>query len=440
VIRLTSVLASCAVVALLASSCKLSSCKDGSDPDPNTCRCKDGEQLTADDCGLEPSACPDGFPTNPDTCTCRDGTKLSHDECDLCAGLDAIDLGTARDQDFEDYVRSLCERPITFALDENAVLRLRLTAGAQAVALKLAHDTSTKTAGQVSAPAGAEQDLVLSLPAGTYRALVTTQAAEQVNFALSMRVEPRIPAEPSPDPGTRKEDAQEVGDPAQLRVFGGYVGDLDGEDYYRVDVPENAVLTYGLSDVSGRVAAQLYQDASLIDENRPYSSIQGATDADAIQAINLENGTYYLRVIPVSGGHNFYTLRVSAEAYETVEHSPEPANDWQDALDLGLIPAKPPLDIGGYVGGTDTEDFYEFELEENSALTYTFGNVLGRVVGQLYAAETQLNLDMHLDRADVAQVDYTHTVELPAGAYFMRVTPYSGTNSLYTLTLSAVPQ
>ena len=72
-------------------------------------------------------------------------------------------------------------------------------------------------------------------------------------------------------------------------------------DYYRFELKQNSTLTLATTDVAGRVRVQIYADAPLIDESKPYAQYDVDSTADLTQNMNLPKGVYYIRITPLQG-------------------------------------------------------------------------------------------------------------------------------------------
>jgi hypothetical protein len=240
-------------------------------------------------------------------------------------------------------------------------------------------------------------------------------------------------------PGTDKEHALDLGVLGATAVTKTkqYVGTRQSEAYYKFEIAHNAIVTYGGQKANASVQIQLFPNKTQIDEKKPYTAINVAPDSDMLQTIQLEKGIYYLRAVPNSGSPIF-DLTVSAEEYAPLEHDPEPGEDPESAQDVGTL-GTDSMVFGGYVGGTDPEDFYRFELASNTTVAFSGDHVFGNVYIQIFAYAATINESMPLYQINAADGGNTDMQSMPSGSYLVRVIPINGnplSSSLYSLNLN----
>jgi len=205
---------------------------------------------------------------------------------------------------------------------------------------------------------------------------------------------------------------------------------VDDEDWFLFELAESAVFTYGATSDSG-VTSHLYVEAPLY---RPEEALDSATwnASSTPRQLPLERGIYLLQV----GGVGLYEFSLSAERYST----PEPANDLGEGPESAL-----PVDfsrgqaaVGGYVGMTDTDDFYAFTLSADTSLLAAFTDLRGTVTGSVQRRGDPLGQSEGSVPGSGSASSETR-IPLAAGEYLFRVTTGYRTSALYTLTLRQEP-
>lgn len=289
-----------------------------------------------------------------------------------------------------------------------------------------------------------DRHLIAALPAGDF--LVTVSAADGMTFGISFVLELGAtfyePAESEPEPGPSQERALNLGLlTSKERKLGGYVGAIDAEDYYHFSLDRQAtVVLDGANIRGGGVAVQLFDGATVINENMARYSINPGARGDQRLSVPLPKGEYFVRVSATDGTAGaLYTLRASAAPYGTASVQ-DPGPDSVSAHPLGTLSTEPEL-RSEYVGLLDAEDYFSFELRTPTLVTIDATNVLaGRITIQLFDDAQVINESAPRYSASASQgSDQRQTVPLPAGRYFVRVTAADGTiAALYALTCSGI--
>lgn len=217
------------------------------------------------------------------------------------------------------------------------------------------------------------------------------------------------------------------------QVIADSIGGTDRNDYYRFDLTQplsrfNLTLS-GLSVGAGvellasdgdRIANSFYRGGS------PSSSPLGFSR-------ELDAGTYYIRVSPSDNTAN-YSLSLSAPALILL---PDAAGSTKDtARDIGVLTGN--RSFQDSVGTKDFDDYYRFELNQDTELTLNFSAVDSSTYVSL------IDSDDREVRRLLGGPAGTLIQQLPLmrGTYYVVVTPYSAfgktliTSTNYTLSLS----
>jgi uncharacterized protein YkwD len=96
------------------------------------------------------------------------------------------------------------------------------------------------------------------------------------------------------------------------------------------------------------------------------------------------------------------------------------------------------------IGGTDSKDFFKFNLKSHSSLTARLGALKGNANLELFQDRNQNGrVDpgelIASSRAPGRRAESIQIVGLDRGTYFLRVTPNPGNKTTYSLTTSAKP-
>jgi len=382
----------------------------------------------------EESPCSDGTEPAEGSCTCADGQQVAQSECDLCEGVPTdVSLGQIEENSTskQGKANNLCFATYTFETDENGALELALSDTSGTVTAKILPTSEGMPLKTVTVGANSSANDDVNLPAGSYLVSVEGPAGGSA-FELELSLHPYETDAPIGDPSDDPDEPFSIGTLDGVQTVGEVVGGSDAADFYSFDLVENAVVSYAVRDVSGRVQAHLYRNEGLFNADKYIDVID--TSTELTHSLNLEKGPYLVRLTGV-GESSLYTLSADAELYEPYEPGEDPGDD-DEPYDLGTLD-KLVDELGGYVGVTDSEDFYAFELEDDNTVTFAVENVLGRVIFQLYEQSSIFAQDDYVSYLDVATDAVSEPIALSAGKYLVRITPQNaGVGSLYELAFS----
>jgi hypothetical protein len=197
-------------------------------------------------------------------------------------------------------------------------------------------------------------------------------------------------------------------------------------------VDENATLNLSLERATASLTLTLARLEPVVEIQKVYAG--PASDAFAKLAVSA--GQYRIKV-ETSSSQATYQIgldRVPRSAPSPLDPGEEPAV----ALDLGELGTVVKTSEE-YVGTTDAEDFYRFQLSENAVVTYTLQTDSFDARAQLFEDAEQL------DEANGALLSLTaypepqtERLNLESGVYFFRVAARASSIN-YTLKLSAEP-
>ena len=222
-----------------------------------------------------------------------------------------------------------------------------------------------------------------------------------------------------------------------------YNGDTDGEDWYKIVVPEEGKLTFL---VKAETTLNLgwfgmytpKADGTGVDyRNDRWMNASGKDTTLVYEVPDVSIGTYYVKVSR-SGGYGGYRVTCYFTSHAD-EADPEPNDTWKEALTLKSGPAITGQLGYNYNNSTDQVDWYKIDVDKEGAAVFSV------------KTETTLNLGwfgMYTPKADGTDVDYrndrwmnasgkdttlVYTVpDCKPGIYYVRVTR-SGGYGTYTL-------
>lgn len=214
---------------------------------------------------------------------------------------------------------------------------------------------------------------------------------------------------------------------ASTSNFSDWVGSSDTNDFYRFNVTSRGTVGLTLSGLSNDADLRLIQDRNnngAIEAGEILaSSALGGTQVDRISRM-LDAGTYFIAVDRYSGD-TFYNLQTQFQ----------PVDGAGDTLAgaRGISVGPTTVSFTDQIGGADPSDYYRFTL--NNTSDFRLG-----MAGMTADADVQLlNSSGAVITSSTAGGRANESIisQLNAGTYYVRVYPYGGANTNYTLSLSA---
>ncbi len=326
--------------------------------------------------------------------------------------------------DTNDYYRFTLANTSDFSL---ALSQLQADADVQLLSSTGAIITESLNSGSNS------ETINTRLTAGTYYVRIypylgtTTQPLNSsTTYQLSLSAIPALDTA-----GNTLNTARNLGALGISQTISEYVGTTDPTDYFRFTLNTSSNFNLSVDNLTADADVRLIRDINgngLVDANEILaSSTAGGSTSEFISTL-LAAGTYFVNVYQFSG-NTAYSLSLGA--------SPVGDNTLGTANNLGALTASRSID--GFVGTSDTDDYYRFNLNTNQALSLA-------LTGLSSDADLQLIRDFNsngiLDAGDIlANSDRSGSSpefifrDLAAGTYFARVSQYAGDTN-YTLTLT----
>ncbi|AUS99236.1 hypothetical protein CLI64_01850 [Nostoc sp. CENA543] len=248
-----------------------------------------------------------------------------------------------------------------------------------------------------------------------------------------------------PEPNNTLSSADLISNLSNFQITD-FVGSADNLDYYRFTLNITSHIRLILSGITqNTVTVSIIYDANgngNIDFNDTLYSSSAYTSSNATINQTLGAATYFIRVSPSSGTNTNYTLNFTATAAPPSTSS-DPGNNLNTALNLGTLYGT--RTFTEFVGTADNNDFYQFYLPINTSFSLTLTGITQNTVtvSVIYDANGNGNIDFNdtlYSSSAYTSSNATINQTLGTATYFIRVSPSSGTNTNYTLSLTGPPQ
>lgn len=277
----------------------------------------------------------------------------------------------------------------------------------------------------------------LQLPSGEYYVRVLGKG-NVTDFDLELSLAP-LPV-PADNAGNTLAAAAELGVISGKVNASDFIGEVDSDDYYRLEIDAVSDVELSVTGLSiGDAALAIGRDGDedgMLDAGEWLSlSDEEGDEPELVQLGFLPAGEYFVRVNRISGNSNYDLTVVS-----TASNVPgDPAgDDPTNAMDLGMLASA--INVNGFVGDLDPVDVFKFSV----ASTVGFAAMLGTLGAD---ADIELYKDLNGDKVlgadellassyNVGTLDETIVLSgLVAGEYYLVVQQYEG-DATYELTLT----
>ncbi|MGD1715696.1 PPC domain-containing protein, partial [Dapis sp. BLCC M172] len=256
----------------------------------------------------------------------------------------------------------------------------------------------------------ATDSITRNLGTGNYVARVYRHGTANTNYNLQLEADQAGPPGPHRNIGTLH----------GRRNFQDFVGSTDRNDDYRFSLSEPNRVNLTLNGLTQDADLRLYRRNANGSLTSIASSTRGGTATDSITR-NLGTGNYVARVNRFGGANTNYNLRLEAD---------QAGNSRFVARNIGQLSGT--RNFQDFVGSTDTNDYYRFNLP-------WFRNRLDITLNGLGA-----DADLHLLNSSGTVIASstrggtnadTITRTLNPGTYYARVNRFGGANTNYNLRL-----
>ena len=241
------------------------------------------------------------------------------------------------------------------------------------------------------------------------------------------------------DPGDRPGNAYDVGLLNRLRSFSQTVSPTDTIDYYRFTLNDFSEVTVSLSESTGNGRLSMWQDVNNNGISESGESIYDVGSSTDEVTVNLNSGTYFVRILSDSNNETSYNLDLTGTVINNPNPPTNPGNRLGEAYNVGLL--NTPQSFSQTVTAIGTTDYYRFTLDDFSQVSLSLSEPRGganlSIVqdannnGIFESGELIYNvIDVNNNRDDRV------TLNLNSGTYFVRVLSVNNNASSYDLDLT----
>ncbi|MFN6464741.1 MAG: ELWxxDGT repeat protein [Nostoc sp. DedVER02] len=309
-----------------------------------------------------------------------------------------------------------------FTINSSSIVTLGLDGLSSNADLKLLNSSGTSI--YSSTKSGTTPESIRSnLAAGTYYAQVYSNnfSPSNTNYNLSLSSETILESNRSDNSfGT----AFDIGTITSYNTadFVGSTGAVaDDNDYYKFQLNNNGNLSINLNNLGANADVYLLTSSGTTLS----SSVQSGTASESINT-NINQGTYYIRVVQATSGFTNYNLQISLVS-DPVDNA---GNTLATARNINPLTTNSYSD---FVNSSDNKDYYRFDLTSAALVNFSLTPATGNADLQL--VDSNGNNIQSSNQAGTA-IDSIRR-SLNAGTYYALVTPGTGVATNYTLTTSA---
>jgi hypothetical protein len=232
------------------------------------------------------------------------------------------------------------------------------------------------------------------------------------------------------DPGRFTNSATQLSINTSHQVYTDTISSLEANDLYGFSIQGRSSFNLTLDGLSADADVKLLQDKNgngkfEKGETIAYSN-NGGKLAESIST-NLDKGTYQIEVYPYGNIETNYRLSVWAVPFEGAGNTINNAR--------GVDVDSQVKSISDWVGKSDSEDYYKFNLANNSTVEV-------EVDGLSADADLRLLSDkgnILASSVNIGSLNEKIVKSLEAGIYCIKVNSYNDSESYYNLKLSASP-
>ena len=311
-----------------------------------------------------------------------------------------------------------------FSLNDTSDFDLTLSGLAEDIDVSLYNSAGSQIANSDNWGTSSES-ITEELNAGTYYIRVYPYNGAETNYNLSVSATPLVPVD---NAGNTFSSARVINVDSNATSYSDWVGNADTIDYYRFSLNDTSDFDLTLSGLTEDIDVRLYDSAG----SQIANSDNWGTASETITE-ELNTGTYYIQVYPFSGAETNYNLSVSATPLVPIDNA---GNTFSNARVIN-VDSNATI-YSDWVGNADTNDYYRFSLNDTSDFDLTLSGLTEDIDVRLYdSAGSQIAYS-----GNVGTASESITEELNAGTYYIRVYPYNGAETNYTLSVSAsvIPQ
>ncbi|WP_407886274.1 PPC domain-containing protein, partial [Scytonema sp. NUACC26] len=250
-----------------------------------------------------------------------------------------------------------------FNLSANSSVNLSLNGLTENADVQLLNSSGNVLTSSTSSGTASES-ISCSLDTGTYYVRVYPYNGANTSYNLS------VFATINDFTGNTLNNARQINLDSVASTYSDWVGSSDIEDLYRFSLSKSSSFNLALNSLAADADVQLIRDANsngVIDSGEVIaSSTNGGTSAESISR-SLDAGIYYIRVYPFNGANTNYNLSVFATINDFA------GNTLNNARQITLNSTA--STYGDWVGSSDTNDYYGFNLSANSSVNLSLNSL-----------------------------------------------------------------
>lgn len=205
--------------------------------------------------------------------------------------------------------------------------------------------------------------------------------------------------------------------------------DISEHDLYKFTLLSHSSLNLSVENLTADANVRLIRDSNqngIVDRGEVVkNSLLSGSSTESINTY-LRSGTYYIQVYHKDSFKTDYELTVFATPFDNA------GNTLDTARDISLSVSNHYSD---WVGTSDNNDYYKFYLDTTSTFNLGLSNLSVDADVQLL----DINGSTIASSANTEIFDESITRTLDSGTYYVRIYPYEGDETYYTLNLSAIP-
>ena len=315
-------------------------------------------------------------------------------------------------QDADDYYK--------FTLNTSGTVNINLSGLTGNADLQLRNSSNSVLQPTSSQLGTASESINSVLAPGTYYIRVFPNSAV-TNYNLGFS----FTADPPDQAGNTLANAKSVTLNSSPITYSDLVSQGDTKDYYRFDLASNSLVDIKFTSLSADANLQLLnQGGSTLQ-----SSNQTGLALDSIR-LSLNSGIYYVLVTPGTTTTANYTFSLSATSIGT-DQAP---NGYTSARNIGTL--NNPQSFNDFVGNIDTDDYYKFNLNNNSQFNLNLSGLIDNADVQLLNSNGNV-IQTFNQPGNASEVVSTI---LNTGTYYIRIFTSGLANTFYNLNVNATPQ
>ncbi|MEK3779308.1 Ig-like domain-containing protein [Paenibacillus sp. FSL R5-0810] len=266
----------------------------------------------------------------------------------------------------------------------------------------------------------------LDLEAGTYYFKVKKYGSNTGKYTIKANHTPVKGNDAEPNNNTEQSQALQTNNKAQT----GYISESDDVDVYRFQLPKaGQVDLEAISQIREVLIYVLDADGTTeIDKaDLYYGSDQEPKKWN--ESLDLEAGTYFIKVKKYGSNTGKYTLKANFKAYNGHDAEPNDTKEMAQSIQLTNQHVK------GWISWSDDVDMYKFTVPKTGPVQLDFTSQINEVLVYLLANDgvTELYKNDVYYASDDQPKKVVQKLQLKPGTYYVKVKKYGANTGAYSL-------